>query len=257
MYDMNDWDARFYRRHTGFVSDLGQPVLDLLDPRPGERILDVGCGDGILAAQLVERGCEVVAIDSSPDMVTAARGRGVDARLLDAVDLAATAELDGRFDAVFSNAALHWMHPMGAVVRGMARVLQPSGRLVAELGGEGNIERIRSAIYKALERRGIRGPDVDPWHFPSPEEYSGLLEACGFRIELIEHFERPTALPTGIANWMESVGKPFLGAVPARDRQDFLSEVEDRLADVLRRDDGTWWADYVRLRVRASRRPGA
>ncbi len=254
---MNDWDARFYRRHTGFVSDLGQPVLDLLDPHPGERILDVGCGDGILAAQLVERGCEVVAIDTSPDMVAAARGRGVDARLLDAVDLAAAAELDGGFDAVFSNAALHWMHPMDAVVRGIARVLKPSGRLVAEFGGEGNMERIRSALHKALRQHGIRGPDVDPWHFPSPEEYSSLLEACGFHIEFIERFERPTELPTGITNWMESVGKPFLRAVPARARQDFLSEIEDRLADVLRREDGTWWADYVRLRVRASRGPAA
>lgn len=254
---MNDWDARFYRRHTGFVSELGQPVLDLLDPRSGERILDVGCGDGILTAQLVEHGCEVVAIDSSADMVAAARGRGVDARLLDAADLAAASELDGGFDAVFSNAALHWMHPMDAVVQGMARVLHPSGRLVAELGGEGNIERIRSAVHEALQRYGIHGPDVDPWHFPSPGEYSGLLEAYGFRIEFIEHFERPTELPTGIANWMESVGKPFLNAVPARARRDFLSEVEDRLADVLRRDDGTWWADYVRLRVRASRGPAA
>lgn len=252
---MNDWDARFYRQHTGFVSDLGLPVLELLAPRAGERVLDVGCGDGMLTVKLVELGCDVVGIDSSPDMVAAARQRGVDARLLDAVNLASHAELAGSFDAVFSNAALHWMLPMEAVVRGIAGVLKPSGRFVSEFGGHGNIERIRHAVHQALQNRGISGKEVDPWHFPSPGEYAGWLQESGFHVELMEHFERPTELPTGIANWMESVGRPFLSAVSPEARQGFISDVEDRLAGVLCRDDGTWWADYVRLRVRAVRRP--
>lgn len=254
---MNDWDARQYREHTGFVSELGLPLVDLLEPRPGESILDLGCGDGVLAATLMEMGCEVVGIDSSPDMVSAARGRGVDARFLDAVDLATRSELHGRFDAVFSNAALHWMHPMESVVRGIALVVKPDGRFVAELGGQGNIDRIRTALYQALERRGASGRDIDPWHFPSPREYRVLLTAQGFDIEHMDHFERPTELPGGIGDWVASVARPFLHAMAPDVRPGFLSEVEDRLAAGLRRDDGTWWADYVRLRVRAVRKPAA
>ncbi len=252
---MTDWDARFYRQHTGFVSDLGMPVVKLLAPRAGERILDVGCGDGILTARLVDAGCDVVGIDASPDMVAAARQRGVDARLLNAVDLAARADFAGYFDAVFSNAALHWMHPMEAVVQGIARVLKPSGRFVAEFGGRGNIERIRRAIYQALAERGIAGRAVDPWHFPSEEEYSALLAGSGFHVAHIERFERPTDVPSGIANWMESVGRPFLDSVPDHGRREFLAELQNLLAGELRREDGSWWADYVRLRVHAVREP--
>lgn len=254
---MNDWDVRRYREHTGFVSELGLPVVALLDPRPGEKILDVGCGDGDLTARLAGLGCDVVGIDSSPDMVAAARGKGIDARVMDAVDLAASAALRERFDAVFSNAALHWMQPMEDVARGIARVLKPSGRFVAELGGEGNVDRIRGAVYEALESRGLSGRAWDPWYFPSPDEYSALLDAAGFDVESVEHFERPTDLPTGIADWIESVARPFLEAIAPGARRGFLSEVEKRLAATLRREDGTWWADYVRLRIRAVRRPAA
>ncbi|MDZ7840232.1 MAG: methyltransferase domain-containing protein [Gammaproteobacteria bacterium] len=252
---MTDWDARFYRQHTGFVSDLGLPVVQLLAPRTGERVLDVGCGDGILTVKLVEMGCDVVGIDASPDMVAAARQRGVDARLLDAVDLVVRTDFAGSFDAVFSNAALHWMRPMEAVVRGIAGALKPSGRFVAEFGGHGNIERIRRAIHQALDKRGIAGREVDPWHFPTSEEFSALLTGSGFDVAHIERFERPTDLPSGIANWMGSVGRPFLDIVPDHERQDFLAELEDLLAGELRRDNGSWWADYVRLRVHAVREP--
>lgn len=254
---MNDWDARRYREHAGFVSELGLPVVALLDPRPGETILDLGCGDGDLTARLAGLGCDVVGIDASPDMVAAARGKGIDARVLDAVDLATAEELRECFDAVFSNAALHWMHPMQAVARGIARVLKPSGRLVAELGGQGNVTRIRSAIYQALESRGVSGPQWDPWYFPAPDEYSRLLGGLGFDIESVEHFERPTDLPSGITEWIESVARPFLNAVAPGAQREFLSDVEDRLAGALRRDDGSWWADYVRLRIRAVKRPAA
>lgn len=252
---MNHWDARFYRQHTGFVSDLGEPLLDLLGPRPAERILDVGCGDGVLTAKLLELGCEVVGIDTSPDMVSAARERGVDARVLDAVEIASPGLLEGPFDAVFSNAALHWMRPMDVVVRRIAGVLKPTGRFVAEFGGKGNIVLIRRAIYQALRRHGVRGRDIDPWQFPSPDGLAAMLHESGFHIDVMERFQRPTDLPTGLANWMESVAWPFLNAVAPEARRGLLAEVEDRLSGDLRRADGTWWADYVRLRVRAVRGP--
>jgi len=252
---MNDWNARCYREHTGFVSELGLPVVDLLEPRPGEKILDVGCGDGMLTARLAALGCDVLGIDSSPDMVAAARRRGLKARVLDASDLAGARGLHGRFDAVFSNAALHWMHPMGTVAMGIARSLKPAGRFVAEFGGQGNVARIRDAIHQALADRGIAAGEVDPWYFPSPDEYSALLNGVGFDIESMERFQRPTGLSSGIAEWIESVARPFLNAVAADARRDFLEQVEKRLEGTLRRSDGSWWADYVRLRVRAVRRP--
>lgn len=246
---MKGWDPRIYREHTGYISDLGMPVVELLDPRPGEAILDVGCGDGALTEKLVACGCTVVAIDDSADMVSAAAARGVDARCIDAATLELGGELDGRFDAVFSNAALHWMHPMDSVVRGIHRVLKPGGRFVAEFGGRGNIASIRRALHRALDERRIQPAGVDPWHFPSSKEYEELLMAAGFEVKSIEAFERPTVLPTGVADWLESVARPFLAAVPAADQKSFMAQVQVMLEPDLRSHDGVWRADYVRLRV--------
>jgi len=251
---MSDWDARLYRERTGFVSELGATVMELLAPQPGERILDLGCGDGALTARLAAMGCEVVGVDSSADMLAAARDKGLDTRLLDAAKLETADELANSFDAVFSNAALHWMHPIDVVVRGIARALKPGGRFVAEFGGCGNVERIRRAIHGALVDRGIEPDAVDPWHFATAEEYSTLLQAADLQVASIELFERPTELPSGIAGWVESVGRPFLAAVDPSQHQGFLMDVEERAAGELRRGDGTWWADYVRLRVRAFRK---
>lgn len=248
---MKDWDARLYRERTGFVSDLGAPVVELLRPRPGERILDIGCGDGVLTEKLVDTGCRVTAIDASEDMVRAAGARGIDARLMDATGL----QFESEFDAVFSNAALHWIRPMEKVVAGVYRALKPGGRFVAEFGGHGNVRAIRSALHAALAKRGVAPDDVDPWKFPSPGEYERMLRDHGFEVESIEHFDRLTELPGGIADWIESVGRPFLRALPAGDRTSFLEEVETALAPVLRGDDGIWRADYVRLRVFAVKPP--
>lgn len=241
---MKDWDARLYRDHTGFVSELGEPVVELLGPRAGERILDIGCGDGVLTERIAGFGCDITAVDASEDMVRAAGTRGIDARLMDATRL----EFESEFDAVFSNAALHWIQPMEAVIEGVYRALKPGGRFVAEFGGRGNVKTIRNALHAILERRGIAASVVDPWHFPSPGEYRAMLDSQGFRVESIEHFDRPTALPGGIADWIESVGRPFLQALPPGDRRSFLEEVELALAPVLRGKDGVWRADYVRLR---------
>ena len=180
----------------------------------------------------------------------AARERGVDARLGDAADM----DFDREFDAVFSNAALHWMRPPAAVVQGINRALRPQGRFAAELGGRGNVGNIRRALHKSLASRGIAPAEIDPWYFPSPEEYTALLRDNGFEVLSVTRFDRPTELPGGIGGWLESVGRPFLAAVPAPSQRKFLADVEARLAPELLGEDGVWRADYVRLRVVASKR---
>lgn len=241
------WDPERYDRHARFVSELGAAVVELLDPRPGERVLDLGCGDGLLTRTLVEAGCEVVGVDASPEFVAAARGRGIDARQVDGERLPFREE----FDAVFSNAAMHWMKNQDAVIDGVRRALCPGGRFVAELGGRGCVDTIRRALHAALRRRGADPEAVDPWVFPGDEEYRERLESRGFRVERIGLFQRPTPLPGDVTRWLETFAGSFLGAVPASDRSTFLDDVREAIRPSLCDAGGRWTADYVRLRFHA------
>jgi len=165
------WDPDRYARDAGFVSELGGAVVEILGPRSGERILDLGCGDGRLTRRLVEAGCEVVGVDSSPAMVEAAIERGIDARLMEATEL----DFSDEFDAVFSNAALHWMPRPDAVIGRVRRALKPGGRFVGEFGGHGNVSAISRALSGALESRGISFEALNPWYFPTVDEYRARL----------------------------------------------------------------------------------
>lgn len=241
------WKPQGYAENASFVPELGRPLLDLLDPRAGERVLDVGCGNGTLTVELISRGALVVGVDASEEMVAAALSKGIDARVLDAYDLPFAAE----FDAAFSNAALHWMRrDPDAVLRGIRRALRPNGRFVGEMGGPGNVASIRSALHDALRRRGVDPESVDPWYFPSVEEYRGRLERAGFRVERIEAFLRPTPLPTGMEGWLETFGGAYLNALPEGERPSACEEVIRSLRPTLCAPDGTWTAPYVRLRFR-------
>jgi SAM-dependent methyltransferase len=244
------WDPERYARHARFVSDLGAPVVELLAPRAGERILDLGCGDGALTKRLQDAGCVVVGIDASPAQVEAARRLGIEAHVMEGERLLFEAD----FDAVFSNAALHWMGK-GAdhVVEGVWRALKPGGRFVGEFGGHGCVATIAAALEAGLASRGIDPGRVNPWYFPTDDSYRRRLEAWGFRVDFIALIPRPTPLPGDIAGWLETFAEAFTAVLPPEERPAYLAEVREALAPSLRDSSGAWFADYVRLRFAACR----
>lgn len=243
------WQASGYAHHADFVPALGDEVAALLAPKAGERILDLGCGDGSLTEVLAKSGATVIGVDASPDMVEAARARGLDARVVDAHHL----PFDHEFDAVFSNAALHWMLNYEAVIASVHRALKPGGRFVAEFGGHGNVAAICTALLAALQARGISGKARFPWFFPTVEEYSTSLKAAGFTIDSIELIPRPTPLPTGMAGWLATFANPFLHGLEEEVREAILDNAVDLLSHSLSDSRGNWTADYVRLRLKAYR----
>jgi trans-aconitate methyltransferase len=242
------WLAERYAEIAHFVPALGTAVLELLAPRPGERILDLGCGEGALTEKIAAAGATVVAVDAAPDMVAAARARGLDARVAAGQSLTFAAE----FDAVFSNAALHWMRPPEAVLQGVRRALKPGGRFIAEMGGHGNTAAILVAMRAVLDRRGLDALALSPWYFPSAAAYRQKLEDAGFAVEQIEIVPRPTVLPTSIEPWLEAFAHDFFHPLAESDRQQAQAEVAELLRPVLTDETGTWIADYVRLRFRAT-----
>lgn len=244
------WSPEEYAQHAYFVPALGNAVYKLLSPQPGERILDLGCGDGVLTARLAEAGAKVTGVDTSPEMIAAAKAKGLDARLEDAASITFTDE----FDAVFSNAVLHWVKNASGAAKAVFRALKPGGRFVGEFGGHGNVAAITVAMLAGLKLRGVAEPEQYlPWFYPTAEEYQGILERAGFEVESLALIPRPTPLPTGMHGWLETFAKPCCAALPAADRESYLSEVVELLRPVLCDVEGNWTADYVRLRFEARR----
>ncbi|MFI4948860.1 MAG: class I SAM-dependent methyltransferase [Alphaproteobacteria bacterium] len=244
-----NWRADRYATTANFVPALGAAVLELLAPQKGERILDLGCGDGVLSGRIAAAGAEVVAVDAAPDMVAAARAKGLDARVMPGQDL----NFEREFDAVFSNAALHWMQPPEAVLAGVRRALKPGGRFVAEMGGHNNTAAVMVAIAAALARRGFDAQQLSPWYFPSAAAYQKHLEGAGFRVTEIGIFPRPTVVGSGIEAWFDNFTDDLFAPLPEAERAAARAEAIGLLRPVMVDETGTWIADYVRLRFRAVR----
>ena len=244
--DKQVWSASSYEENARFVSDLGAAVLEWLSPGEGESILDLGCGDGALTVRLIDAGADVVGVDMSKSFLDAARLAGVDARQMDGQALS----FDGEFDAVFSNAALHWMTRPHDVIDGVARALKPGGRFVAEFGGHGNVAAIVTAMRSVARARGGDESIAGPWFYPTPAEYREMLEGHGFEVKRIGLFPRPTPLPTGMPAWLMVFRRPFFEQFGDA-TEDALNDVVDLLRTQLCDTSGNWTADYVRLRVEA------
>lgn len=243
-----NWRADSYSEHAHFVPALGQPALELLKPAPGERILDLACGDGVLTEKIAARGATVVGVDAAPDMVNAAKNRGLDARIMDGVNLC----FDREFDAVFSNAALHWMKSdPDAVIAGVGRALKPGGRFVAEMGGHGCIAAVTVAIVAVMARHEVDAKPLIPWYFPTVDDYRSRLERHGFTVDYIELIPRPTPLPTNMAGWLEVFAASLFARLQQEQRTAARDEVIELLRLVLCDEQGRWTADYIRLRFAA------
>lgn len=244
------WDTELYDRKHSFVTKYGEDVLALLDAKPGERILDVGCGSGHLTKQIADAGAEVVGFDSSPEMIATASAAypAIQFLVADASDFS----FDEPFDAIFSNAALHWVQRAEAAVVCMARALKPGGRFVIEMGGKGNIGGIATALEQAIRHQ--HGREVKATnYFPSISEYSSLLEKHGIEVTSALLFDRPTKLEggeDGLANWIRMFRRELLTGFSDEEQQAIFAEVKTALRDRQFRD-GDWFADYRRLRITA------
>ena len=243
------WDAEKYDRNASFVPNLGNVILDMFSPKEGERVLDLGCGDGKLTQKIKEAGCTVVGIDQSPSMVEAAHSRGLNAIEMDALEMA----FESEFDAVFSNAVLHWILNHKRLVTNVWRALRSGGRFVGEFGGEGNTAAIKAALEAGLRKRGVESKPH--WIYPSAAQWQSLLEQAGFDVESCFCVPRPTPLINGMSAWLETFAEAFAQQLPTAQRSEYLAEVEQELRSSLL-VDGKWTADYVRLRFIAHKPKG-
>jgi trans-aconitate methyltransferase len=244
------WDPQTYGKNGAFVHGLAGGVLEWLAAQPGESILDLGCGDGQLTQRIAATGASVVGVDTSPEMVASAHSRGM---VADVANAEALPYSENAFDAVFSNAALHWVRDHDAMMQQVRRVLRPGGRFVAEMGGHGNVAAIRVALTALLARYGYGDRELGVNYYPTPEGYRRRLVRHGFQVEQIELIPRPTPLGTGgMTGWLRTFRRGVLEDLPEELRETVVEETAALLAPALRDEDGNWTADYIRLRFIAT-----
>jgi trans-aconitate methyltransferase len=248
------WNPRLYDDKHAFVFKYGEDLVNLLAPRQGERILDLGCGTGYLSHLIAATGAAVTGVDNSPEMINKARAAYPEMEFLltSATDL----YFDHLFDAVFSNAVLHWVLDKTSAIDGIYRCLRPGGRFIMEMGGKQNVEGIILAVRKVLTRHHYyKNAATQRWYYPSVGEYATLLEKRGFRISYASHFDRETELQdndNGIKDWLRMFGSSFFEDIPAPTLENLLDEIQETLRPTHYRNH-KWWADYKRLRIAATK----
>ena len=242
----DSWNPKLYKKSASFVSNLAIGVVDLLEPQKSEKILDLGCGDGTLALEIAKRGAVVEAVDLSPKMVEAAILNGINAKVMSATNLTYKEE----FDAVFSNAVLHWVLMPQKAILNIKRALKQNGRFVAEFGGKGNVANIEYAMQKVFKRYPQFGEYKKLWYFPEGNEYKKLLEKEGFRVEYIKLIPRPTPIDD-ISNWLELFTNGLTKNLTKNQKEIFKKEVKEILKKTNYSKQNGWMVDYVRLRVKA------
>lgn len=243
------WNAQLYDIKHSFVSMYGDTLVELLDPKQGERILDLGCGTGDLAKKLYDLKTDIIGVDKSDHMVTQARQKYPNIKF--SVCDATVLSYDHEFDAVFSNAAIHWIKQPKQALHCIFNSLKPGGRFIAEFGGKGNVQSITDEIRKQFKRLDLEFKEEQfPWYFPSIGEYSSLMEAVGFKVTFAQHYDRPTQLDGdhGLSNWIEMFCMDILKHVDEDSKDKIIRNAEKNLIDILYKD-GNWIADYKRIRV--------
>jgi trans-aconitate methyltransferase len=243
------WSASDYARNGRFVQELAGAVFAMLEPKKGERILDLGCGDGTLTAEIKASGADVLGVDLSDELLAVARMKGLNVCKVDGHAL----DFSSEFDAVFSNAALHWMRKPALVIAGVARALKPHGRFVGELGGHGNVAAIATAMRAVGKERNGDPNLVAPWFFPTVDEYRELLTEGSFTVRELALVPRPTPLKTGMEGWLRTFGRSFFEQFSEPERTDVLAEIIELLRPSLCDEKGIWTADHIRLRFFAER----
>ena len=244
--ETNHWNPKTYNKHTAFVSQLALPVVDLLHPKEGEQILDVGCGDGTLAVEMERRGAKVIGVDMSAEMVQACRNNGIEAYVCSVTDL----PYINVFDSVFSNAMLHWVKDARSAVQNIAKSLKVGGCFVCEFGGEGNAYHLVSAMQEVFTNHPEFGVFNNPWYFPSVKEYKTLLELEGFNVEYIEMIPRPTPMDD-IGNWLDIFANGVISHLSTEEYAVFKKETTEILKSKIYTEAEGWMLDYKRLRVKA------
>jgi ubiquinone/menaquinone biosynthesis C-methylase UbiE len=248
----NDWNAHLYDEKLGFVSEMGKALIDLLAPQKGEKILDLGCGTGDLAYQIARSGAIVTGMDASETMIEQARHKYPEITFI--VGDGETFRTADRFDAVFSNAALHWMKRAPLVAESVSRALRPGGRFIAEFGGKGNVGHIAEMVEEVLAKHySINASGRNPWYFPSIGEYASLLERHDFRVAFAAHFDRPTPLPdgeNGLYHWLDICAGTFFQGMSQQLKEEAYLTIKEELKPNLYQN-GLWTADYKRIRVAA------
>ncbi|MDI7743772.1 methyltransferase domain-containing protein [Lysinibacillus fusiformis] len=250
MKTVNDqWNANLYDQSHSFVSQYGTDLVQILAPKEYETILDLGCGTGDLANAIKGFGSRVIGVDKSANMIEQAKKKygDISFEVRDAAALGFVEE----FDAVFSNATLHWVQPPEKALRSIYQVLKQGGRFVAEFGGKGNVQAITDEIIKQIKAEGIEFADEQfPWFYPSIGEYTCLMEKAGFRVTFAQHYGRPTQLDgeQGLQNWIEMFGSQLFIGIDEAAKKHIISRVERGLKETLF-DEGNWYADYKRIRV--------